>query len=160
MNAEELIKQIQECKSEGWQNSNIPSGGEKLLEIIADHYVTCEECRDTFDEQEYEETTLIELWHSFMAANEDPYEWICDDGLQVLFNNPLDVYLVIIEGDPSKWYIKTSETWTRFRLEKQFLGAEFSNFELCEEPEAKENEYVMFVTVDDKIVAKVYTISE
>lgn len=158
MNANELITQVQECKSERWQNSDIPTSGERLLEIIADHYETCEECRDTFDEQEYEETTLIELWHSFMAASEAPEEWICDEGLKMLFDHPVDAYLVTIEDSvPSEWYIRTSEEGVRSGLTKRFPGAKFSDFELCEEPEAKENEYMMLATIDDEIVARIYT---
>lgn len=114
MNANELIYQVRECRGEQWQNSDISSGGERLLEIIAAHYETCEECRDNFDMQEYEETTLIDIWHRFMAVNEAPEEWICEEGLQALFDHPLYVYLVTIEdSDPSEWYIETSELTMR-----------------------------------------------
>lgn len=158
MNANELIYQVRECRGEQWQNSDISSGGERLLEIIAAHYETCEECRDNFDMQEYEETTLIDLWHRFMAVNEAPEEWICEEGLQALFDHPLGVYLVTIENsDPSEWNIETSEAGVRFGLEKRFPGAEFGDFEVCEEPEAVEDEYVMMVTVDGETVARVYT---
>lgn len=161
MNANELISQVQECRGEQWQNSDISSGGERLLEIIAAHYGECDECRQDFDAQEYEETTLIDLWHHFMAVNEAPEEWICEEGLRALFDRPLYVYLVTIENsNPSEWHIETSEQGARFGLEKRFPGAVFGDFDLCEEPEAVENEYVMLVTVEGETVARIYTQGE
>jgi hypothetical protein len=158
MNAQELMNQVRECREEQWQNSDISAGGERLLEIIAAHYETCEECRENFDVQEYEETTLIDLWHRFMAVNEAPEEWICEEGLQALFDAPIGVYLVTIENsEPSKWNIGTSEAGVKFGLERKFPGVEFGDFEACEEPEAVENEYVMLATVNGETVARIYT---
>jgi hypothetical protein len=161
MKALELISQVAECRSERWQNSDIPSGGERLLEVIADHYKTCEECRETFDLMEYDEETLIDLWHDFMAQTEDPADWICEEGLQALFDHPIDVFLVTIENsDPSKWSIATSEEGAKFALREKYPGVEFGDFEPCEEPDAVENEYVMYATVEGETVARIYTESE
>ena len=158
MNAEELMKQVRECRGEQWQNSDISAGGERLLEVIAAHYEICEECRENFDGQEYEETTLISLWHRFMAVNEAPEEWICEEGLQALFDAPIDVFLVTIENsEPSKWSIETSLAGAKFGLRQKFPGVEFDDFELYEEPEAVENEYVMMAAVDGEPVARIYT---
>ena len=159
MDAKELMNQVRECRNdEHWQNSDISKGGERLLEIIADHYEICEECRENFDLQEYEETTLIDIWHHFMAANEAPEEWICEEGLQALFDAPIGVYLVTIENsEPSKWNIATSEEGAKFDLTRKFPGVEFDDFEPCEEPEAVENEYVMLAKVNGETVARIYT---
>jgi hypothetical protein len=67
------------------------------------------------------------------------------------------IFRTIEDSDPSEWYIETSEPGARFGLEKRFPGAEFGDFDLCEEPEAVENEYVMLVTVEGKMVARIYT---
>ncbi len=157
MNANDLISQVMECRSEQWQNSDISRGGERLLEILADHVQECKECRDAFDAEEYEETTLIDLWHRYMHT-EDISEWICDEGLQAIFDHPLDVFVIVpaqegVVGYP-KFVIELSEPALEYEVEKRWPGAEMGDFELCEEPEAS---YVMMVTVGGETVACVYT---
>jgi len=161
MNTNDLISQVTECRSERWQNSDISRGGERLLEILAAHMQECEECRDAFDAEEYEEDTLIDLWHRYMCQTEDISEWICEEGLQALFDHPLDVFVIVpaqegVVGYP-RFVIELSEPALEYEVEKRWPGAEMGDFELCEEPEASEDEYVMMVTVGGETVARVYT---
>lgn len=77
MNAKQLIEQVNVCRKNNWQNSDLGKNSEELLEAIADHFETCEECRKEFDVQEYPEETLIEFEGNL--SNTDIYDWICEE---------------------------------------------------------------------------------
>lgn len=59
MGAKMFISQVEECKKNHM-------AGEKIMGIIAAHYKICQECREDFDNMEYEEETLIDLWRNRM----------------------------------------------------------------------------------------------
>lgn len=162
MNAKELIGQVEECRSEHWQDSDISSGGERMLEIIAAHFSVCEDCRDAFDSEEYEEEFLIDLWHRFMCQTEDVSEWICAKGLQALFDHPNDIFIIVPEAQENAGFpnfiIELSGPALEYEIGKRWPGAEIEDdFEPCEEPEASENEYVKCALLGGEIVARIYT---
>ena len=75
MNANQLIEQVNVCRKNNWQNSDLGKNSEEMLEAIADHLKTCEECRKDFDVQEYPEETLIEF--EGRLSGTDIHDWIC-----------------------------------------------------------------------------------
>jgi hypothetical protein len=77
MNAKQLIEQVSECKENNWQNSDLGKNSEEMLEIIAEHFENCEECRKEFDSQEYSEEALIDFEGNL--SNTDIYDWICEE---------------------------------------------------------------------------------
>jgi len=165
MNAAELIEHVEECRRERWQNSDISSGGERLLELVAAHFQECEECRKAFDTEEYEEETLIGIWHRYMCQNEDPAEWICDEGLQAIFDHPIGVFVIVPAQEGTVGYpefkIELSEPALHTEIGKRWPEAEIDeDFQLCEEPEAAENEMMKNVIQAGEVVARVYTIEE
>ena len=76
MNAKELIRQVNEEKSSGWKNSSIHRSIEIMMEHVAAHYETCEECSNAFNDTDYEEETLVEMEEYFIECA-DLNEWIC-----------------------------------------------------------------------------------
>jgi len=77
MNAKHLIEQTNECVSNHWQNSDLPRNVENLYEMIAAHFIGCEECRNDFDAQEYSSETLIDFSSELHLSNTNPSDWIC-----------------------------------------------------------------------------------
>lgn len=77
MNAKELIAAVKSAKSNGWENSDLYDGVQTLLERIAEHYETCDECRDAFDDMSYEEETLKDMELLFLQ-NMDLNRWVCE----------------------------------------------------------------------------------
>jgi putative transposon-encoded protein len=77
MNAEELIKQVEECRKNNWQNSDLGSGSEKMLEAIAEHFETCDECRKDFDAMDYPEKWLIDFEERLSGTSLS--DWIHED---------------------------------------------------------------------------------
>lgn len=75
MNAKQLIEQVNEAKQNNWQNSDLWKESQEMLEQIAEHFETCEECRKQFDAQEYPEQTLIEF-EDYLSGTELS-DWIC-----------------------------------------------------------------------------------
>ena len=134
MNAKELIRQVEECRANRWSNSDISRGGERLLEIIAAHFAVSEDCRDAFDSEEYEETTLLDLWHRYMCQTEDVSEWICEEGLQALFDHPEDIFVIVPADQGAVGYpefiVELSEPALEFEIEKRWPGAELLKY-LC-----------------------------
>ncbi len=74
MNAKELIEAVKA----GWENSDLYDGVQTLLEQIAEHFETCEECRDAFDDIGYEEETLKDMELLFLQ-NMDLNRWVCGE---------------------------------------------------------------------------------
>ena len=78
MNAKELIRQVNEQKANDWRNSDLYRDVERLLEKIAQHYETCEDCRQAFDDTEYEEETLKEM-EAYFINDMQLNVWTCDE---------------------------------------------------------------------------------
>ena len=76
MNAKELINQIDQTHSNNWKNSYIDIEIQILLELIALHYKVCQDCRESFDDMEYDQTTLKEMEPIFQENNNLDL-WIC-----------------------------------------------------------------------------------
>jgi len=74
MDAKGLIEAVKA----GWENSDLYDGVQTLLEQIAKHYETCEECRDAFDDMGYEEETLKDMELLFLQ-NMDLSRWVCSE---------------------------------------------------------------------------------
>lgn len=77
MNAKELIEAVKTEKSNGWENSDLYDGVQALVKKIVDHFETCEECRDAWDDMGYEEETLKEMELLFLQ-NMDLHRWVCE----------------------------------------------------------------------------------
>ena len=77
MNAKELISAVKAEKEKDWLNSDVLISSEKLLEQIAEHFERCAECREAFDEMEYEETTLVDFASEYIDHT-DLQDWICE----------------------------------------------------------------------------------
>lgn len=75
MTAIKLMQQVAECEAEDWQNSDIGAPEQAELEIIADHFRSCQDCRAAFDAQDYPEVTIQEFAARLTGALED---WICN----------------------------------------------------------------------------------
>jgi hypothetical protein len=67
---------VEERKKNNWQNSDIGNNAEEILEIIADHFECCEECRNDFDAQGYPEETLIDFEGRLSLT--ELSDWICE----------------------------------------------------------------------------------
>ena len=78
MDAHTLINLIKSEKSNSWQNSDLYDGVQTLLEQIAVHYESCQECRDAFDDMSYDEETLKDMELLFLQ-NMDISRWICEE---------------------------------------------------------------------------------
>ncbi len=77
MNSKQLIEQVNKCRQNHWQNSDLMNKTERRLEIIADHYNTCDECADLFDVSGYESETLIDFIRESNFENTSLSDWIC-----------------------------------------------------------------------------------
>ena len=77
MNAEELIELVNVEKARHWKNSDIYRETQEMLEEIAKHYETCEECRQAFDDTEYDEEELIDM-EQYLDESNGVEDWICD----------------------------------------------------------------------------------
>lgn len=78
MDAKTLIQAVKTEKSNGWKNSSLDAAIQNLLEKIVSHYETCEECRDAFDDTEYDEETLEDMKELFTQSL-DIDLWLCDE---------------------------------------------------------------------------------
>lgn len=78
MDAHTLINLIKSEKSNSWQNSDLYDGVQTLLEQIAVHYESCQECREAFDDMSYDEETLKDMELLFLQ-NMDISRWICEE---------------------------------------------------------------------------------
>jgi hypothetical protein len=78
MNAKTLIETVKTEKSNGWENSDLYDGVQTLIEKIAAHFETCEECREAFDGMGYEEETLKDMELLFLQ-NMDLNRWVCEE---------------------------------------------------------------------------------
>ena len=75
MNANEFIRAVRE-ETQG--NTDIASDIWHMMRQIADHYDECKDCRDAFDDMEYDDETLLELsvrieQHAILG------DWICEE---------------------------------------------------------------------------------
>ena len=77
MNAEELIELVNAEKARRWKNSDLYRETQEMLEEIAKHYETCEECRQAFDDTEYDEEELIDM-EQYLDESNGVEDWICD----------------------------------------------------------------------------------
>ena len=78
MDAKELIQRVNEQKANGWKNSGLYRDVERLLEKIVQHYEICEDCRQAFDDTEYEEETLKEM-EEYFITDMQLSDWICEE---------------------------------------------------------------------------------
>lgn len=76
MNSKTLIEQVRESQENNWKNSDIWKESQDMLEKIAEHFESCEECRKGFDAQEYPEQTLIEFEANLQTTGIK--DWICE----------------------------------------------------------------------------------
>jgi len=75
MKAQQLIQAVREEKAKNWKNSDFPEEWEQALEIIADHFESCEICCFDFDSWADEVDTLQEV---FTGVDPSILEnWIC-----------------------------------------------------------------------------------
>lgn len=59
-------------------NSDITAPTWAAMKRIAAHYDECEDCRDAFDDMEYDEETLLEMAERIEQTIEA--DWMCYDG--------------------------------------------------------------------------------
>lgn len=78
LTAKKLIEMVETERRNHWQNSDLMSETERRLEIIADHYKTCEECADLFNVSGYESETLIDFIRESNFENTNLSDWICN----------------------------------------------------------------------------------
>ena len=78
MDAKQLIAATKECVATRWKNSDIPRNAEVLLEMMAEHFKTCEECRIDFDNAQFSSETLIEFASKYLSKS-NPSDWICKE---------------------------------------------------------------------------------
>lgn len=76
LDSKQLIDQVNGCRKNDWQNSDIGKKSEEMLVLIAEHFEICEECREDFDFQEFPEKTLIEF--EYRLNGTDLSDWICE----------------------------------------------------------------------------------
>ena len=72
MNAMQFIRLMRE---ETRGNTGIAAPTWAAMRRIAAHYDECEECRDAFDDMEYDDETLLELAERIEQAEEE--NWMC-----------------------------------------------------------------------------------
>ena len=78
MDSKTLIKQVNECRTDGWKHSDLSVNSEVILEKMAEHYEHCKSCREEFDAQSYESETLIEFERDYLY-NTHVSDWICEE---------------------------------------------------------------------------------
>ena len=72
MNAMQFIQLMRE-ETQG--NSDIAAPTWAAMKRIAAHYDECEDCRDAFDDMEYEDETLLEMAERIEQTEEA--DWMC-----------------------------------------------------------------------------------
>ena len=72
MKAEEFIRLVRE---ETQRNSDIAAPTWAAMKRIAAHYDECADCRDAFDDMEYDEETLLEMAERIEQTTES--DWMC-----------------------------------------------------------------------------------
>lgn len=75
MTANDLIVYVQREIANHWKNSDIPREGEILLERIAEHWMNCPDCCDSFDLQGGFDGTLQDFCAEY--SNTTLTDWIC-----------------------------------------------------------------------------------
>ena len=75
MNAIELIGAVEVEVAREWHNSNLPAEVQDFLEDIAEHYAVCEECRDAFDDMDYDHATLQDFCE--LLDGTELSDWMC-----------------------------------------------------------------------------------
>ena len=158
MNANEFIKYVQECQRDHWRNSDIPRYGEKMMEVIANHYSGCEKCREKFDESDASKVdTLLDIWEKSMSFFDDLEEWICEVGISDLYSHPGGAFVIVPDNAEPAFDIVLTERELDSYIANRWPGAELEEFVFSEEPEASEDERVAGVLLDGECVARVYT---
>jgi len=76
MDSKTIIEQVKECQKNNWKNSDLGKNSEELLEEIAYHFETCEECRKDFDSMEYPEEWLIDFEERLSGTSIN--DWTCE----------------------------------------------------------------------------------
>ena len=76
MNAQEFIGAVETEASHFWKNVDLDELTIKLMVDVATHYKKCAECRQAFNEMEYDEQELVEL-ESMFNEHSDISEWVC-----------------------------------------------------------------------------------
>ena len=75
MNAKQLVKLVNDPQT--WIDSDIDVELEDMLHAIANHFLTCESCRNDFDAWDCQSTTLQDL-ALFHLDGADISDWVCD----------------------------------------------------------------------------------
>ena len=73
MNANKFIKLVDEQRPE---NNDIAAKTWRMMRTVAEHYKTCNECMDSFDDMEYDDLTLQDI-AILMEEHPDIEDWIC-----------------------------------------------------------------------------------
>lgn len=109
MNAKQLIEQVKECVNNNWQNSDLGKNSEEMLEVIAEHFKNCEECRKEFDAQEYPEETLINFEDRLSGTTR--YDWGCEERP----TRQHEVYIEEIDYRNAEGYWVAGKTWEQMK---------------------------------------------
>ena len=72
MNAQQFIDAM---RNETQGNTDIAASTWAAMRRIAAHYEECEDCRDAFDDMEYDDETLLELAERIEQTEEA--DWVC-----------------------------------------------------------------------------------
>jgi len=75
MNTQKFISLVKSEIKNNWQNSDIPSNIEDMMEEMAEHFRECEDCAQEFDDQEYRCKTLMQL--AGVLNGTELEDWIC-----------------------------------------------------------------------------------
>ena len=73
MNAKEFIKLVEEQKPE---SNDIAANTWHMMRRIANHYKTCPDCCDSFNDMEYDNLTLRDI-AILMEENSEIEDWTC-----------------------------------------------------------------------------------
>ena len=114
MKANELIKQVNESVKNNWENSDLCAYAEGLLEKIAVHFEHCEECRNEFDIQDYEETTLKEMEEVFCTSEFS--DWCCEKKCKLNHEHTYEVTVYETCTDTSSFMINAPDMATARKM--------------------------------------------
>jgi CheY-like chemotaxis protein len=78
MNAIEFIQAVKSEDATHWKNADMDILTIDLMMTVAAHFETCEECRQAFDDMEYEDEYLMEM-ESLFNTYTDLSDWTCEE---------------------------------------------------------------------------------
>lgn len=76
--ASEMVVEVNQMVRQGWQDSDIDSEKESMLEVIANHFSICPECRKAFDLQGGWDGTLQNFANDYLEGTVLA-DWICEN---------------------------------------------------------------------------------